>query len=218
MTDTLKKLAQGYARRGGTLYMVGGTVRDALLAKEAKDADLCGSLPPEVAKKTFESAGALVSGKYARLGTLRVSMDGILAEYTSFRTDSYARGHRPESVLFTDSIAEDAARRDFTVGSLYRDIMTGEILDPTGRGLDDLRDKVLRPVRGEQTLREDGLRILRLARFGAVLGFSPAEGAMEAARSNRALLRDIAPARLRDEIKAEQNGEHSAEGAEQNVQ
>ena len=94
---------------------------------------------------------------------------------------------------FTGLLEEDACRRDFSVNALYRNIQTGEIIDPTG-GLSDLRNRVLRTTSRdpEIILRDDGLRILRLIRFAVQTGFSIEEATWQCACKNAALLDDIA--------------------------
>ena len=123
-----------------------------------------------------------------------------MAEYTTFRHDSYRCGHRPDSVQFTDRIEIDALRRDFRVNALYRDLVSGELLDPTG-GLTDIEKRCLRTVTDDPALvlRDDGLRILRMARFAAQLRFSVDEGLLQCAKEYAPLLMDIAPERIREE-------------------
>jgi tRNA nucleotidyltransferase (CCA-adding enzyme) len=98
---------------------------------------------------------------------------------------------------------EDAARRDFTVNALYLDLETGETVDPTGRGLADARQRVIRAAAEDPdiTIRDDGLRIMRMARFAAELGFSVSEDLMAAAKARAGLLADISAERKRDELK-----------------
>ena len=163
--------------RGFDAYVVGGGVRDALLGRPRPlDWDVATSALPE------QILTAMPGGKYEnRFGTVTVPLeDGLFAEITTFRRDhQYADHRRPDAVTFTDSLDEDLARRDFTVNAIAwgRAATDGEaaqepgIVDPTN-GLADLHAHLLRAV-GDPATRfdEDGLRLLRAARFAAQLGF-----------------------------------------------
>ena len=127
-----------------------------------------------------------------------------MAEYTTFRKDSYRCGHKPELVRFTTEIAVDALRRDFSVNALYRQVFPeglGDVIDPTG-GLAHLRQGVLHTVTADpdQVLKDDGLRILRAARFQAELDLEPTDALLESLTRYASLLRDIARERLREEL------------------
>ena len=146
--------------------------------------------------------------KALELGTIeiRVELDGARHrfEHTTFRRDYYPPGgaHRPYRVEFTEDIREDARRRDFTAGALYLDLKSRELLDPTGHGVEDVRARVLRAAAEDPdvTIRDDGLRIMRMARFAAELGFDVAPDLLECAARRAALLDDISPERKRDEL------------------
>ena len=98
------------------------------------------------------------------------------------------------------TVAEDAMRRDFRVNALYIDVATGEVIDPTG-GLQDLRNHVVSTTREpEQVFGEDGLRILRMVRFCAELGFTPHADTLRVAKNMGAQLEDISPERKREEL------------------
>jgi len=105
-------------------------------------------------------------------GTVTVLLPGMQVEVTTLRTEvGYADGRRPDQVDFVHSIEEDLARRDFTVNAIAFEPRAEALIDPFG-GLDDLRSRRLRAV-GEAARRfaEDGLRVLRAARFVATLEF-----------------------------------------------
>ena len=159
--------------RGFAAFVVGGGVRDALLKRPvAVDWDVATSARPE------ETMAAFPDGKYEnRFGTVTVPLDGgLFSEITTFRRDhQYGDHRRPDSVTFTDSLDEDLARRDFTVNAIAwgRSATDSEptLVDPTN-GVADLQSGLLRAV-GDPATRfdEDGLRLLRAARFAAQLGF-----------------------------------------------
>lgn len=200
----LRKLGAAAAERDAVLFNVGGAVRDRLLGYEGSDDDLTGAKRPEqLARLRLPQTTVLdpVNGLGTALIRTGHGEERQTFEYTAFRTDSYGRGgeHRPAAIVFTDDIALDAHRRDFTVNALYMRLPDGEILDPTGRGLSDLQAKVLRMTRPD-TLSEDALRILRLVRFASSLGFSVEPETLEAAQRNAAGLRDISWERIQAEL------------------
>lgn len=200
---TLRAFAKALEAEGTTLYAVGGCVRDSLLRREVHDIDLASRLRPD---ELIERANAFGIGArivQQTLGTVLLTVDGDSFEHTTFRTESYGAGgaHKPDAVRFSDSPSVDAFRRDFSVNALYESVSDGTILDPTG-GSADLKARVLRTTTADPDviLRDDGLRILRLARFKAALDFSIAPETREAARRNAALLEDVAWERKRQEL------------------
>lgn len=213
MNAELKRLAKLFPPER-PLYAVGGCVRDEILGREVFDIDLTSACLQEEAEKYAKAAGMRVLLGSKRLGTVMIKGEKSY-EYTPFRVDSYPAGsgvHKPASVRFTEDIEEDARRRDFTVNALYYDILGGDTLDLLG-GKADLDARLLRAVDDpRRVLGEDGLRIMRLYRFVAVLGFSAEEKTASAAREMSGLLGDIAPERIRVELDKLLAGEHAAEG------
>lgn len=213
MNAELKRLAKLFPPER-PLYAVGGCVRDEILGREVFDIDLTSACLQEEAEKYAKAAGMRVLLGSKRLGTVMIKGEKSY-EYTPFRVDSYPAGsgvHKPASVRFTEDIEEDARRRDFTVNALYYDILGGNTLDLLG-GKADLDARLLRAVDDpRRVLGEDGLRIMRLYRFVAVLGFSAEEKTAAAAREMSGLLGDIAPERIRVELDKLLAGEHAAEG------
>lgn len=182
------------------LYAVGGYVRDSLLGFSPCDLDITSALPPEEVKRILSSSPYEVKDGSKKLLTLVIKRDGVGYEYTSFRFDSYVGGHRPHEVTHCTDIAVDASRRDFTINAIYYDIKRDEVVDPLN-GLTDLKNKTLRSTRSpQQVFSEDGLRLMRLARFAASLGFTPLSEVLSAAKENRFLIDEISKERIRDEL------------------
>jgi poly(A) polymerase len=146
---------------------VGGCVRDALMGIEAADVDLCVAVPPERSMALLGAAGLGAVPTGLAHGTVTAVAQGRGFEVTTLRRDVETFG-RHARVAFTEAVAEDAARRDFTLNALYADAR-GTVIDPLG-GLPDLRAGRVRFV-GEPAARiaEDRLRILRFFRFTARL-------------------------------------------------
>lgn len=195
----LYPLEDAFLKAGHQIFLVGGYVRNRLLGLPISDIDLCGTASPEQAIALANSAGYHTSLRSCELGTVDIQQGEERAEYTPFRIESYAAGgaHRPVNVTFTTDINLDARRRDFTINALYQRIQTQTVVDPLG-GLQDLERKRLRAcgITADDTLIDDGLRILRMIRFCAELGFSPEDDLLFAARVYAQNLLDLSPSRI----------------------
>ena len=197
--NDLARLFAPYA----TLFAVGGYVRDGLLHIDSYDVDVCSKLSVEKVKEVLRCSDFAVSDKNLRVGTVIISNGDFHVEYTTFRTDSYDRtkgDHAPTEVEFTTDQRLDALRRDFACNAVYLDIVKDEIVDLVG-GVDDIKNRVLRTVdEPEKVFEADGLRVLRLVRFAAELGFEIEEKTFEVAKANAWRVKDIAVERIRDEL------------------
>ena len=189
---------------GFEAWCVGGAVRDLLLGRVPGDWDVTTSARPEEVMALFGES-AIPTG--LQHGTVTVG-GGRGVEVTTYRRDGeYLDNRRPESVVFTSSLQEDLARRDFTVNAIALNLR-GELADPWN-GMADLKAGVLRAVREpEERFREDALRIIRGLRFASRLGFFIEENTERAIRRCAPLLRNIAVERLRVELTGLLCGEH----------
>lgn len=204
----LLAVARVFERAGEPVYLVGGAVRNPLMHLPLSDVDVCGPARPERVVALCEGTDVRAVLRAAHFGTVELHVtdaDGArhMAEYTTFREDSYRCGHRPDAVRFTTDIGIDALRRDFSVNALYRRIddgALGPVIDPTG-GQKHLEQGVLHTVTPDpdRVLRDDGLRILRAARFQAELDLAPTPALLDSLTRHASLLKDIACERLRDE-------------------
>ncbi|MEG2206674.1 MAG: hypothetical protein RR065_01090, partial [Clostridia bacterium] len=173
------------------------------------DVDVCGPARPEEVCTLCEGTPVRAHLRAAHFGTVELHIadaEGahFMAEYTTFREDSYRCGHKPDAVRFTTDINVDAFRRDFSVNALYHRITTRglePLIDPTG-GLGHLRAGVLHTVTSDpnQVLKDDGLRVLRAVRFQAELDLRPTPALLASMCTHAPLLADIACERLRDEL------------------
>lgn len=158
---------------GAQALFVGGCVRNALLGAAVNDIDIATDARPETVARVCTAAGFRVVPTGIDHGTVTVVAKGVPHEVTTFRRDVETDGRRA-TVAFSSDVAEDAARRDFTMNALYA-APDGQVIDPLG-GLPDLLARRLRFVgEPEQRIREDYLRILRFFRFHAWYG-DPAQG------------------------------------------
>lgn len=153
---------------GYQAWYVGGCVRNALLEAAASDIDIATDAHPETVLDLAAAAGMRAIPTGVPHGTVTLVPNGLPVEVTTFRRDVETDGRRAV-VAFSGDIAEDAARRDFTMNALYAD-RDGVVADPLG-GLPDLTARSVRFIGdAEARIREDYLRILRFFRFNAWYG------------------------------------------------
>ncbi len=211
-----RELGELFAAAGHELYLVGGTVRDTLLAQTAVatgdlssldtiDLDFATSARPEETEKLLRRWGDAVWLTGAAFGTVSAQKElpgGIVrdVEITTFRTEAYEAGSRHPEVAYGDTIEGDLARRDFTINAMAVRVPDFAFVDLFG-GIGDLHRKVLRtPVTPEQSFSDDPLRMVRLARFSSRLGAEPDEATLAAATSMADQLQTISAERIRDEL------------------
>jgi tRNA nucleotidyltransferase (CCA-adding enzyme) len=181
---------------GRRSWIVGGCVRDSLLGKPVADWDVATEAPPKELMKIFPRA--IPTG--LQHGTVTLVMGGHHYEVTTLRGEtSYSDGRRPDAVHFVEEIEADLARRDFTMNAIAVDPDSGALIDPYG-GRRDIDAKTIRAV-GDATQRfsEDGLRVLRAARFSATLEFDLAPETYAAIEPTLATFRKVSAERVRDE-------------------
>ncbi len=152
-----------------SLRFVGGCVRNALWGSPLGDIDLACQLEPQSVVDALTAAGIRYVPTGIDHGTVTAVIDGKPYEITSLRRDVETDGRRAV-VAYTQDWAEDAQRRDLTINALYAD-SDGQIFDPTGQGLDDIKTRKFRFVGdAAERVQEDYLRILRFFRFLAWYG------------------------------------------------
>ncbi len=170
----LNALGRLFADNGHQLYLVGGTVRDALLGRLGSDLDFTTDAHPEQMQRFLRGWADALWDTGIEFGTIGVGKGGDRLELTTFRADTYDQVSRNPEVRFGDNLADDLVRRDFTVNAMAVRIDPegpAEFHDPLG-GLADLRAGVLdTPSAPEVSFGDDPLRMLRAARFVSQLGF-----------------------------------------------
>ncbi len=188
------------------LYVVGGSVRDFLAnlppKNNAWDWDICAPMPAETFVSIAQQCRFSVLSVYKRTGTVKLKDEfGCDYEYSCFRSDKYVRGiHTPIETFFTDDITLDARRRDFTANAVYYDIEKDAFIDPLN-GIAAIKEKRLSTVApANKVFGEDGLRLMRLCRQAASLGFTPDTECLNGAKANASLIEDISPERIYTEL------------------
>jgi len=179
-------------------WIVGGCVRDLVRGRPAKDWDIATDARPEEVVRSFRKV--IPTG--IQHGTVSVLVHGTPYEVTTLRGEgAYSDGRRPDSVEFVDDITADLARRDFTFNAMAIDPLEGNLIDPF-EGKKDLEARVVRAVGvPAERFAEDGLRVLRAARFAATLECAIDEATERAMGEERSLatFRRVSAERVRDE-------------------
>src|SRR5574343_758100 len=221
---------------GFEAYIVGGAVRDLLLGLRPKDFDVATNATPEQVKSLFRRAfiigrrfrivhvvyGRGRENKVIEVSTFRASLDATAAEQVTgnektSRKELADKSHVVDASgrVLRDNVwgpqDQDAARRDFTVNAMYYDPKTGVVVDYHG-GIKDAKKRVLRMIGDPETrYREDPVRIIRVVRFAAKLGFEIEPKTREPLRDMAELLSNVPQSRLFDEmLKLLQTGHASA--------
>lgn len=161
------EIAQKVKQAGGTLYLVGGAIRNHLLNMPITDEDYCVTgLTKEQFQKLFPEAK--IQGKDFPVFILNQKEIALARKERKI-----GKGHKEFEFLTSPDITieEDLARRDVTINSMAQDVLTGEIIDPF-HGQEDIQKKILRKT--TDAFAEDPLRVYRVARFMATL-YQPAE-------------------------------------------
>ena len=193
-----KQLLSAFKQADIDARFVGGCVRDALLGREVKDVDLASPTPPEEALHALQALDLHVIPTGIEHGTITIVVDGTSFELTTLRRDVDCDG-RHAIVAYTDDWESDAKRRDFTINGLYAS-PSGVVYDYIG-GRADLNAKRLQFIGDAQArIKEDGLRILRLFRFQAQLGFSVDPALYELSKKRSRYLGNISYERVRQEL------------------
>ena len=195
------RVTQTLQDAGYKAFLVGGAVRDLLLGIKPKDFDIATNATPEQVKRLFRRA--FIIGR--RFQIVHVMFGQDLLEVTTFRGASSEGALKDEHgrVLRDNTFGEqheDAIRRDFTINAMYYDPATQSVLDYHG-GMEDIRRKTLRIIGApEARYREDPVRLLRVVRFAAKLGFSIDPATALPIKVMAPLINNVPAARVFDEM------------------
>lgn len=225
LDDHAVRVVRALKDAGHEAYIVGGAVRDLLVGRRPKDFDVATDATPEQVKSLFRRA--FIIGRRFRIvhvvfgrgrehevievSTFRALIDAESTEQVggnekTSRDELVGKKHAVDASgrVLRDNVwgpqIEDAARRDFTVNAMYYDPVSGVLVDYHG-GLADVRARVLRMIGDPATrYREDPVRLLRVARFAAKLGFSIEPGTRAPIARMAPLLSNVPGSRLFDEM------------------
>lgn len=199
----LRELGSAFDAAGHQLYLVGGSVRDALLGRLSPDLDFTTDARPEQVQQILRRWADKLWDTGIEFGTVGVGKGDRRLEITTFRADTYDQVSRNPQVRFGNRLEDDLVRRDFTANAMAVRITPdgpGEFLDPLG-GLAALRQRVLdTPATPEESFGDDPLRMLRAARFVSQLGFTVAPRVREAIERMAPQLARISAERVAAEL------------------
>lgn len=184
--------------KGFEAFLIGGSVRDFIMGLPIGDIDITTNATPEEVKQVFSDFRVIETG--IKHGTVTVLINNEPLEITTYRSEgTYSDNRHPDSVIFSNSLADDVVRRDFTMNGIAYDFDNG-FCDLVG-GIEDIKDKTIRCIGDAETrFNEDALRILRAMRFSAVLGFEIEEETKNAIHKCKDLLKNISAERIREEF------------------
>jgi poly(A) polymerase len=207
LSPVLTELGRRFTAAGFQAHLVGGSVRDALLAADSGgprvpgDLDVTTDARPEQILEVLRGWAGSTWNTGIAFGTVGAEVRGVRLEITTFRADRYDRESRNPEVAWGSSLADDLARRDFTVNAMAVSLGPDRtVTDPFG-GLGDLLTRRLRtPGSAVDSFLDDPLRMLRGVRFVAQLGLTPDDEVVAAMTSLAPELGRITAERVQQEL------------------
>jgi poly(A) polymerase len=198
------RLGELFSNAGHELYLVGGSVRDALLGRLGHDLDFATSARPDAVEKLLRKFSPAVWTIGKEFGTIGCKVEfgnaSWVIEVTTYRSDVYAGHTRKPEVAFGDTLEGDLHRRDFTINAMAVSIPEKRFVDPYGGIADLARGVIQTPATPESSFSDDPLRMMRAARFVAQLGFTAAPEVVAAMRDMADRISIISAERIRDEL------------------
>ncbi len=178
----MEPLAARFRAAGHRLYLVGGTVRDLLMATgdgpidpSAMDFDATTTARPDEIKKIVADIADALWTQGERFGTIGLKIGERVYEITTHRAEAYSPDSRKPEVMYADDIHMDLSRRDFTINAMALELTsdTPTLVDPFGGAADLLTRNLRTPLSAEESFSDDPLRMLRAARFVSQLEVTP---------------------------------------------
>ncbi len=198
-----QRVAAALTNAGYQCYLVGGSVRDALVGRSRADGpenDFATDARPEVIEKLLRTIGHGVVLVGARFGTVSAIVDDVACEVTTFRSDVYHPESRKPEVVFGEDIETDLSRRDFSVNAMALRLPEPLLVDPFNGAVDLAEHRLRTPIAPDVSFTDDPLRMLRAARFIAGFGLEPVPELLAAVVEYRSRLEIVSAERVRDEL------------------
>ena len=194
MDNSFEQLAQIIADNGGRMYLVGGAVRDMFMHNKSHDMDFCVTgLSIEEFKNLFPDS--IIQGKDFPVFIING------CEFALARKErKIGKKHTDFEILADKSVTieEDLSRRDLTINAIAIDFLTKKLIDPFG-GVEDINNKVLRMT--TDAFREDPLRLYRVARFSAQIGFNVESSTLQVMNEMKDSLSNLSSERVCTEFR-----------------
>ena len=201
----LKKIAAAANELGIDAYLIGGFVRDKIIGRPTKDADIvCLGDGIELAHKVAERFNPKpIVAYFKTFGTAQIKLDdGFEIEFVGARKESYDFGSR-KPVVAPGTLEDDQNRRDFTINALAISLNKndfGKLIDPFN-GVNDIERGIIEtPLAPLQTFSDDPLRMMRAIRFATQLNFTIAPATFQAIIDNAARIKIVSQERITDEL------------------
>jgi poly(A) polymerase len=199
----VQQLAGRLVAAGHQCYLVGGSVRDALLdlgPDEKRDVDVATDARPDEVERLVRGWADQVWLQGQRFGTVGCMKDDTRIEITTFRADVYRPESRKPEVAFADDIETDLSRRDFTINAMALRLPEPELVDPFDGAADLAARRLRTPLAPEVSFLDDPLRMLRAARFIAAFELEPDPELVAAVQELHGRLEIVSAERIRDEL------------------
>jgi len=201
----VRPLAERFAAAGHRAYLVGGTVRDLLLADRSADDidfDLTTDARPDDVERLVSGWADAVWTQGKRFGTIGCKLGDRTFEITTHRAEAYAPDSRKPDVQYSDDVEADLSRRDFTVNAMALEVTGGspQLIDPFGGAVDLATKRLRTPLSPEESFSDDPLRMLRAARFMSGYELQPDEDLVRAVVAMHDRLEIVSAERIRDEL------------------
>ena len=197
------------------VFLAGGAVRDEIMGKKAKDLDfvVTGDIDAGIKFSIWlgnhlgiykDGSNPVIFPRYGTsklsLGRNKLKLPNIDLEFVAPRKEVYTPGSRNPTVT-AGTIEDDALRRDLTINSLLKNISSGEILDVSGKGIEDIKNGVIRtPLDPAITFKDDPLRMMRAVRFSSKYGFDVPPEIINNIKKFSSLIDNISKERIMDEL------------------
>ncbi|MEI8286078.1 MAG: CCA tRNA nucleotidyltransferase [Actinomycetes bacterium] len=205
----MEPLAARFRAAGHRLYLVGGTVRDLLMATgdgpldpSVMDFDATTTARPDEIKKIVADIADALGTQGERFGTIGLKIGERVYEITTHRAEAYSPDSRKPDVTYADDIHMDLSRRDFTINAMALELTsdTPTLVDPFGGAADLMTRNLRTPLSAEESFSDDPLRMLRAARFVSQLEVTPDPSIIEAVKSMADRITIVSAERVRVEF------------------
>ena len=207
--EEMAPLATRFRAAGHRLFLVGGTVRDLLLAgssdapiSDSMDFDATTTARPDEIKTIVADIADAIWTQGERFGTIGLKIGERVYEITTHRAEAYSPDSRKPDVVFADDIEADLSRRDFTINAMALELTsdTPTLVDPFGGAADLMTRQLRTPLSPEESFTDDPLRMLRAARFISQLEVAPDPAITQAVTRMAERLSIVSAERIRIEF------------------